>query len=92
MMPDAMIAATASPPLTTSSKLAITSCAHCGFGISRTVTSVTTMNMPSLPIVTASRSRPGTSGASEPNSTISPSIVTPRTRSTLWHVSPYFRQ
>ena len=92
MIPDAMIAATASPPLTTSSKLAITSWAVCGFGISFTVTSVTIANIPSLPIITASRSRPGMSSASEPNSTISPSIVTARTRITLCTVSPYFRQ
>ena len=92
MMPAAMIAATASPPFTTSSKLAMMTCAVCGFGISLTVTSVTIANMPSLPISTASRSSPGASGASEPNSTISPSIVTARTRSTLCTVRPYFRQ
>ncbi len=87
-----MMPATASPPFTTSSKLAMMTCAVCGFGINLTVTSVTIANMPSLPINTASRSRPGASGASEPNSTISPSIVTARTRSTLCTVRPYLRQ
>ena len=92
MMPAAMIAATALPPFTTSSKLAMMTCAVCGFGISLTVISVTIANMPSLPISTASRSSPGASGASEPNSTTSPSIVTARTRRTLCTVRPYFRQ
>ena len=60
--------------------------------MSLTVTSVTTASMPSEPIIAARRSRPGASGASDPNTTTSPSIVTARTRSTLWTVRPYLRQ
>ena len=92
MMPAAMIAATASPALTTSSNEAISTRASCGLGTSLTVASVTTASMPSEPITRASRSRPGESSASLPNSTTSPSMVRPRTRSTLCTVSPYLRQ
>ena len=56
MMPWAMTAATASPALRTSSKLAMMQRASLGWGMSLTVTSVTTASMPSLPIITASRS------------------------------------
>ena len=59
--------------------------------MSLTVTSVTTPSMPSEPMNTDSRSRPGASGASEPSSTTSPSMVTTRAR-TLCTVRPYFRQ
>ena len=51
-----------------------------------------TASMPSLPTTSGSRSRPGASSASPPNSTGSPSTVKPRTRSTLCRVRPYFRQ
>ena len=91
-MPAAITSATALPPDSTSSKLAMITCANCGLGIRRTVTSVTTASMPSEPITVASRSRPGASGASLPNSTTSPSIITARTRSTLCTVRPYLRQ
>ncbi len=66
--------------------------ASCGLGTSLTVTSVVTASMPSLPMTTASRSSPGASSASLPNSTGSPSTVKPRTLSTLCRVRPYFRQ
>ena len=69
MMPAAMIAATASPALRMSSKLAMMQRASCGLGTSLTVTSVITASMPSLPTITDSRSSPGASSASEPNST-----------------------
>ena len=49
-------AATASPALRTSSKLAMMQRASWGFGMSLTVTSVVTASMPSLPITAASRS------------------------------------
>ncbi|KAG1431799.1 hypothetical protein G6F57_022894 [Rhizopus arrhizus] len=91
-MPAAITCVTALPAASTLEKLAITTCAQAGLGISLTVTSVTTPNMPSDPMKTDSRSRPGASGASEPSSTTSPSIVTTRTRSTLCTVKPYFRQ
>ena len=91
-MPAAMIAATASPALRMSSKLAMMQRASCGLGTSLTVTSVITASMPSLPTTSGSRSSPGASSASEPNSTASPSTVKPRTRSTLCSVRPYFRQ
>jgi len=61
-----MIAATASPARRTSSKLARMQRATCGFGVSRTTTSVITASMPSLPITRGSRSSPGTSSAREP--------------------------
>ncbi len=63
-----------------------------GLGRSLTVISVATASMPSDPIMSASRSSPGASSASLPNSTTSPSTVTARTRSTLCKVRPYFRQ
>ncbi len=50
MMPAAITAATASPALRTSSKLAMMQRASCGLGTSLTVTSVVTASMPSLPI------------------------------------------
>jgi len=56
MMPAAMTAATASPALRTSSKLAMMQRANWGLGMSLTVTSVVTASMPSLPITAASRS------------------------------------
>jgi hypothetical protein len=63
-----------------------------GFGISFTVISVATASMPSLPIMMASRSKPGASSAALPNCTGSPAAVKPRTWSTLCTVRPYFRQ
>ena len=51
MMPAAMIAATASPALRMSSKLAMMQRASCGLGTSLTVTSVITASMPSLPTI-----------------------------------------
>jgi hypothetical protein len=92
MMPAAITAATALPAFSTSSNDAMTTRAHCGFGSSFTVTSVTTSSMPSEPTASASKSRPGASGASAPSSSGSPSMVKPRTRSTLCTVRPYFRQ
>ncbi len=92
MMPAAITLATAAPADSMSPKLAMMQRASCGRGISRTVTSVTTASMPSLPITTDIRSRPGASSASEPNSTGSPSAMKPRTLSTLCRVSPYFKQ
>ena len=59
MMPAAMTAATASPALRMSSKLAMMQRASCGLGTSLTVTSVVTASMPSLPTTTDSRSSPG---------------------------------
>ncbi len=56
MMPAAITLATAAPAFSTSSKAAITTCAHSGFGRSFTVTSVTTASMPSEPTASASRS------------------------------------
>ena len=56
MMPAAMTAATASPALRTSSKLAMMQRANCGLGTSLTVTSVVTASMPSLPTSTAIKS------------------------------------
>ena len=87
-----MIDATASPALAMSSKLAIRQRATRGLGSSLTVTSMITASMPSLPTTSASRSRPGASSASAPNSIGSPSTVKPRTFSTLCSVRPYFRQ
>ena len=66
--------------------------ASCGLGTSLTVTSVVTASMPSLPTIRGSKSSPGASSASPPNSTGSPSIVKPLTLSTLCSVRPYFRQ
>jgi len=83
MMPAAITSATASPALRMSSKLAMMQRASWGLGTSFTVTSVVTANMPSLPITMDSRSRPGQSSASLPNSTASPAMVKPRTLSTL---------
>ena len=56
-------------------ELAMMQRASCGFGTSLTVTSIVTASMPSLPTTAASRSRPGTSSASLPNSIGSPSTV-----------------
>ena len=92
MMPAAITLATALPPVTTSSNEAMMTRADCGFGTSLTVTSVTMPSMPSEPMKTASRSRPGASSASPPSSMISPSMVATRTRSTLCTVRPYLRQ
>ena len=92
MMPAAITAATASPAFRTSSKLAMMQRASCGLGTSFTVTSKVTASMPSLPTTSASRSSPGLSSASPPNSIGSPSAVKPRTRITLCRVRPYFRQ
>ena len=92
MMPAPMSAATAWPALRTSSKLARMARACKGLGTSLTVTSMVTASMPSEPMTTASKSSPGASSASEPNSTGWPSTMKPRTRSTLCSVSPYFRQ
>ena len=52
----AVIAATASPALRISSKLAMMQRASCGLGTSFTVTSVITASMPSLPTMALSRS------------------------------------
>ena len=65
-MPAAMTAATASPALRMSSKLAMMQRASCGLGTSLTVTSVITASMPSLPTTSGSRSSPGASSASLP--------------------------
>jgi hypothetical protein len=92
MMPAAMTAATASPALRMSLKLAMMQRASCGLGTSRTVTSSVTASMPSEPTTTGSRSNPGPSRAPEPKTTGSPSIVRPRTCSTLCSVNPYLRQ
>ena len=92
IMPAAMMAATALPPFSISSKLAMMTRANFGLATNFTVTSVTTASMPSLPMTIASKSKPGESGARLPNSTISPFIKTPRTRSTLCRVRPYLRQ
>ena len=92
MMPAAMIAATALPAFSTSSNDAMITRAQCGFGKSLTVTSVTTNSIPSEPMASASRSKPGASSASLPTSMGSPSIVKPRSRITLCTVSPYLRQ
>ena len=75
-----------------SSKLAMMQRASCGLGTSLTVTSVVTASMPSLPITSDSRSRPGVSSAVPPKVTGSPSTVKPRTCSTLCTVRPYLRQ
>jgi hypothetical protein len=75
-----------------SSKLAMMHRASSGLGRSFTVTSIVTASIPSLPITTASRSSPGLSSASEPNTTASPVTVNPLTRSTLFSVIPYFKQ
>ena len=75
MMPVAITAATAVPALCTSGNEAMTSWAQGGRGMSFTVTSVTIISRPSDPMVSASRSRPGPSGARPPNSSGSPSIV-----------------
>ena len=91
-MPAAMIAATASPAWRTSAKLAMMQRAVSATGSSLTVTSKITASMPSLPITAASRSRPGASSESPPNSTASPAAVKPRTLRTLCSVRPYFRQ
>ena len=56
MMPAPMIAPTAAPACSTSSKAASATCAICGFGVSLTVTSVMTASSPSLPVISASRS------------------------------------
>ena len=56
MMPAAITAATASPALRMSSKLAMMQRASCAVGVSLTVTSVTTASMPSLPTMIAIRS------------------------------------
>ena len=92
MMPAAITFATAWQPCPTSSKEAMMTRAVAGLGTSLTVTSVTMPSMPSEPMNTDSRSRPGASSASPPSSTTSPSMVTMRTRSTLWMVRPYLRQ
>ena len=63
IMPAAITCVTALPAASTLAKLAITTCAQAGLGMSLTVTSVTTPNMPSEPMNTDSRSRPGASGA-----------------------------
>ena len=82
-MPAAMMAATALPPFSISSKLAMMTRANLGLATNLTVTSVTTASMPSLPITIANKSKPGVSGARLPNSTISPFIKMPRTFKTL---------
>ncbi len=92
MMPTAMMAATASPALRMSSKLAMMQRASCGIGTSLTVTSVVTASMPSEPMTMLIKSNPAASSASEPNSSASPAIVKPLILSTLCRVSPYFRQ
>ncbi|MNT49822.1 hypothetical protein D3C72_1866980 [compost metagenome] len=92
MMPAAITLATALPPVTTSPNEAMMTRAVAGFGISFTVTSVTMPSMPSEPMKTASRSRPGESRHSPPSSSTSPAMVTTRTRNTLCTVKPYFRQ
>src|SRR6218665_3563956 len=92
MMPAGITAATASPALRSSSKLAMMQRANGGLGMSFTVTSVITASMPSLPITAASRAEAGVSRAALPNSTGSPCAVKPRSLSTLCSVRPYFRQ
>ena len=59
MMPAAMMLATASPALRTSSKLAMMQRATCGLGSSFTVTSSVTASMPSLPTRTRHQVEPG---------------------------------
>jgi len=49
--------------------------ANCGLGVRRTVTSVTSANMPSLPTSSASKSSPGLSSAVPPKRTGSPAMV-----------------
>ena len=56
MMPAAITAATASPALRMSSKLAMMQRAIWGLGTSLTVTSIVTASIPSLPITRLSRS------------------------------------
>src|SRR5690606_41971870 len=51
-----------------------------------------TPNKPSEPVKRASRSNPGASKASDPNTSSSPSIVSTLSCSMLCRVSPYFRQ
>ena len=102
-----MTAATALPAVSTSSNEAMMTRASRGVGSSFTTTSVTTISMPSEPMQAPSRSSPGVSSATdsvvaagaeaEPGSVLpsvmgSPSMVKPRTASTLWTVRPYFRQ
>lgn len=90
--PAPMIRATAAPASATSSKLAISTFTLGGFGSSFTVTSVTMPSMPSEPVNSASRSKPGASSASAPSVSKSPSIVRISTFRMLCTVSPYFRQ
>ena len=92
MMPAAITEATASPALRMSSKLAMMQRANWGLGTSLTVTSVTTASMPSLPMTTASKSKPGASKAVLPKVTAWPSMVKPLTCKMLCRVKPYFRQ
>ena len=91
-MPAPMIAATALPATSTSSKLAMITRAKLGLGTSFTVTCVTTPSMPSEPINTLNKSSPAASNASEPSSTTSPAMVTMRMRKTFCPVNPYLRQ
>src|SRR5260221_150463 len=91
-MPAPMIAATASPALSTSAKEATTTWASSGLGSSFTATSIVIASSPSDPVTSARRSNPGASSASLPRSSTSPSIVITRTFATLCTVSPYVRQ
>ncbi len=93
MMPAAMIAATASPAVPTSSNDAMMTRAVCGFGISLTVTSVDDREHP----FGADHERQQVEArrvgrvASRTRRRRRPSSAA-RTFSTLWTVRPYFRQ
>ena len=58
----------------------------------RTVTSVTMVSIPSLPVTRPSQSYPAASRWWPPTSMTSPSMVTMRRPSRLLAVTPYFRQ
>ncbi|MNE50991.1 hypothetical protein D3C80_1455920 [compost metagenome] len=92
MIPAAMISPTARPALATESKAASSTLATCGLGSSLTVTSVMIPSMPSEPVNSASRSKPGASRLSAPRVRHSPSTVRISTLSRLCTVRPYFRQ
>ena len=83
---------TASPAASIEGKSASSTATLAGVRSSRRVMAVAMPRVPSLPMNTPRRSRPGISGSSPPRVAIEPSGSTTSIASTWLLVTPYFRQ
>ena len=90
--PAPVIRRTASPAAAIEAKSASNTATVCGVRNSRKVIAVAIPNVPSLPMNTPRRSRPGVSGSSPPKVVIEPSGSTTSIANTWLLVTPYLRQ